>query len=115
MTAPDQCCVIVRKLLPWRRPQMALRPRGPRRHPPFAYFERPVGGGKVINRRKFLYAASVGGASAAFPTPAISQGMRELKMVTSWPKGVPGLQGSAERLAQAITTVTSCTPARETC
>ena len=58
-----------------------------------------------MNRRKFLYAASVGGA-AAFPAPAISQGMRELKMVTSWPKGLPGLQGSAERVAQGITTIT---------
>ena len=59
-----------------------------------------------MNRRKFLYAASAGTASATFPAPAISQGMRELKMVTSWPKGLPGLQASAERVAQGITTVT---------
>ena len=59
-----------------------------------------------MNRRKFLYAASVGAASATFPAPAISQNTRELKMVTSWPKGLPGLQGSAERIAQGITTVT---------
>jgi len=59
-----------------------------------------------MNRRKFLYAASVGAASTTFPAPAISQGMRELKMVTSWPKGLPGLQASAERIANAITTVT---------
>jgi TRAP-type mannitol/chloroaromatic compound transport system substrate-binding protein len=59
-----------------------------------------------MNRRKFLYAASVGAASATFPAPAISQSTRELKMVTSWPKGLPGLQASAERIAQEITTLT---------
>src|SRR5262249_13843482 len=48
----------------------------------------------------------VGAASATVPAPAISQGMREFSMVTSWPKGLPGLQGSAERIAAAITTVT---------
>ena len=60
----------------------------------------------MTNCRKFLYAASVGAASATFPAPAISQSTRELKMVTSWPKGLPGLQGSAERIAQEITTLT---------
>jgi TRAP-type mannitol/chloroaromatic compound transport system substrate-binding protein len=59
-----------------------------------------------VNRRKFLYAASVGTASATLAAPAISQGARELKMVTSWPKGLPGLQTSAERVADGITTVT---------
>ena len=33
-----------------------------------------------------------GGAAASFPVPAISQGIREFKMATSWPKGLPGLQ-----------------------
>jgi TRAP-type mannitol/chloroaromatic compound transport system substrate-binding protein len=60
----------------------------------------------VMERRKFLYAASVGGAAAALPAPAISQGIRELKMVTSWPKGLPGLGGGAERMAKSITAVT---------
>src|SRR5712664_4393691 len=59
----------------------------------------------VMRRRKFLYAAS-GGAAAALPAPAISQGIRELKMVTSWPKGLPGLGGSAERMAKSIAAVT---------
>jgi TRAP-type mannitol/chloroaromatic compound transport system substrate-binding protein len=40
------------------------------------------------------------------PAPAISQGIRELKMVTSWPKGLAGLGTSAERMAKLITTVT---------
>ena len=59
-----------------------------------------------MKRRRFLYATSVGAAGAALPAPAISQGMRELKMVTSWPKGLPGLGTSAERMAKSITTVT---------
>lgn len=57
----------------------------------------------MIHRRKFLYAASASAASAALATPAISQGIREIKMVTSWPAGLPGLATSAERLAGAIT------------
>jgi TRAP-type mannitol/chloroaromatic compound transport system substrate-binding protein len=59
-----------------------------------------------MKRRKFLYAATAGGALAALPAPAISQGIRELKMVTSWPKGLPGLGTSAERLGRAITAIT---------
>jgi TRAP-type mannitol/chloroaromatic compound transport system substrate-binding protein len=58
-----------------------------------------------MNRRKFLYAASVGAASATIAAPAISQGIRELKMVTSWPKGLPGLSTSAERLGRSITAI----------
>jgi TRAP-type mannitol/chloroaromatic compound transport system substrate-binding protein len=60
-----------------------------------------------MNRRRFLASAGVAaGAVASLPAPALSQGMRELKMVTTWPKGLPGLQASAERIAQAITTAT---------
>jgi len=40
--------------------------------------------------------------SASFPTPAIAQGIRELKMVTDWPENTPGLQSSAIRPAQTI-------------
>jgi TRAP-type mannitol/chloroaromatic compound transport system substrate-binding protein len=46
------------------------------------------------------------GAALAFPMPAIAQGLRQLKMVTDWPAGSPGLQTSAERLAQRIGTAT---------
>ncbi|MCP5367908.1 MAG: TRAP transporter substrate-binding protein [Hyphomicrobiales bacterium] len=35
--------------------------------------------------------------------PAITKGIRELKMVTPWPKGSPGLDSSARRLARLIT------------
>jgi TRAP-type mannitol/chloroaromatic compound transport system substrate-binding protein len=49
------------------------------------------------------------GASAAvvtaeaFPTPAISQGIKELKVVTSWADGTPGFDTSVRRLARSIT------------
>ena len=57
-----------------------------------------------MDRRGFLTrAGAVAGVSATFPAPAIAQGARELKMVTSWPKGFPGLGSSAERLGSAIT------------
>src|SRR5438270_13893113 len=57
-----------------------------------------------MDRRQFVAGATVGVAAAsAFPMPAIAQGARELKMVTIWPKGLPGLQSGAERVAQSIT------------
>jgi TRAP-type mannitol/chloroaromatic compound transport system substrate-binding protein len=59
-----------------------------------------------MDRRRFVAGASVSVAAAsAFPMPAIAQGPRELKMVTIWPKGLPGLQSGADRLAQSITTL----------
>jgi TRAP-type mannitol/chloroaromatic compound transport system substrate-binding protein len=50
-----------------------------------------------------LRACAIVGAAAAFPAPAISQGIRELKLATSWPKNEPGLSSSAARIGQAIT------------
>jgi hypothetical protein len=62
--------------------------------------------GAAMRRRDVL--AGVGslatGAALTFPAPAIAQGLRQLKMVTAWPAGSPGLQSSAERLAQRIST-----------
>src|SRR5262249_60414809 len=58
---------------------------------------------RAMDRRGFLTRAGVVAGVAAFPAPAIAQGTRELKMVTSWPKGLPGLGSSAERLGRAIT------------
>jgi TRAP-type mannitol/chloroaromatic compound transport system substrate-binding protein len=52
----------------------------------------------VLTRAGSLAAA----ATLGFPAPAIAQGTRQLKMVTSWPAGSPGLQSSAERLAHSI-------------
>lgn len=59
--------------------------------------------GTPVNRRAILIGAGSLAGSAAFPAPAISQGVREFTMVTSWPKGLPGLGTSAERIAQSIT------------
>ena len=57
-----------------------------------------------MDRRQFVTRATVGVAAAsAFPMPAIAQSPRELKMVTIWPKGLPGLQSGADRVAQSIT------------
>jgi TRAP-type mannitol/chloroaromatic compound transport system substrate-binding protein len=58
-----------------------------------------------MDRRQFVAVASAGivASASAFPKPAIAQGVRELKMVTVWPKGLPGLQSSADRVAESIT------------
>src|SRR5215475_11480088 len=63
---------------------------------------------RAMDRRSFLtQAGAVAGVAATFPAPAIAQGARELNMVTSWPKGLPGLVPSAERLGRGITEITS--------
>ncbi len=63
-----------------------------------------------MDRRSFIkkagLATGAAGAAAAFPMPAISQGMQELKMVTTWPKNFPGLGTGAERVADNITALT---------
>ena len=60
-----------------------------------------------MKRRDFLKGtagiSSALAAVSAFPAPAIAQGVKELKLVTSWPKGFPGLGTSAESLAKRIT------------
>jgi len=59
-----------------------------------------------MNRRKFLAATATVAATtgiAALPKPAISQGRAEWRMVTAWPKGLPGLGTGAQRLADRIT------------
>jgi len=54
-------------------------------------------------RRLLLSAPAVVAVAATLPAPAIAQGIKELKLVTSWPENLPGLQTSAQRLAQLIT------------
>src|SRR5215467_15278149 len=56
-----------------------------------------------MKRRDFLTGAGslVPGAALSFPTPAIAQGIRQLKMVTDWPDG-PGFYPSARRFAQTV-------------
>lgn len=41
--------------------------------------------------------------AASFPAPAVAQGVRELRMVTTWPRDFPGLGTGARRLADGIT------------
>ena len=62
-----------------------------------------------MRRRDFIKTASgtaaagmVAAAASSFPKPAIAQGKKELKMVTSWPKNFPGLGTAANRLAKRI-------------
>ena len=46
-------------------------------------------------RRRDILASAGSLATAAgstFASPAIAQGLRQLKMVTDWPEGSPGLQ-----------------------
>ncbi len=64
-----------------------------------------------MQRRTFLVNTATAGAAAAtaaatFPAPAISQNRREWRMVTSWPRGLPGIGTGAGRLADTITRMT---------
>jgi TRAP-type mannitol/chloroaromatic compound transport system substrate-binding protein len=66
----------------------------------------PSGSRASITRRGMIGKTGVAAAAAAFPVPAIAQGSREFKLATSWPKDLPGLQTSAERIGRAITVAT---------
>jgi len=60
-----------------------------------------------MKRRRFLTGAAAGIAASAtsstLPAPAIAQGTRRLRMVTTWPRDFPGLGTGARRLADSIT------------
>jgi TRAP-type mannitol/chloroaromatic compound transport system substrate-binding protein len=65
-----------------------------------------------MKRRDFVRTAGAGSAVAGaaiaastFPAPAIAQGIKQFKMVTTWPKNFPANGTGAERLAQRITTM----------
>lgn len=62
-------------------------------------------GNKTMNRRKALAAIGGGAAlgTAALAAPAIAQDVVEWKMVTSWPKNLPGPGVAAQMLADRIT------------
>jgi TRAP-type mannitol/chloroaromatic compound transport system substrate-binding protein len=55
-------------------------------------------------KRRTLFAAGAGAAAAAtsLATPAIAQGRVQWRMVTSWPRGFPGLGVGAERIARHV-------------
>lgn len=58
----------------------------------------------TLDRRSFVTGAVAAGTAAAssLPKPAIAQNRIEWSMVTSWPKGLPGLGTGAERVARRI-------------
>jgi TRAP-type mannitol/chloroaromatic compound transport system substrate-binding protein len=56
----------------------------------------------VLRRRDILAGVGSLAVGAAFPAPAIAQGVRQLKMVTDWPEGLPGFYPSAVRFAQTV-------------
>src|SRR5947207_15483015 len=60
-----------------------------------------------MRRRAVLVGTTVTlAATKNWPSPAIGQGIKGLKLVTGWtPEKMTGLQTSAERLAQSITTM----------
>ena len=58
-------------------------------------------------RRQLLLRTSAIATAASLPAPAIAQGIKELKMVTDWPKNMVGLQTGAERLARSITAMSA--------
>ncbi len=59
-----------------------------------------------MDRRSFIKKAGVAGtvgAAATLATPALSQGIKEMTIVSTWPRDFPGLGISAQRLAARIT------------
>ncbi|MGF1621682.1 MAG: TRAP transporter substrate-binding protein [Rhodomicrobiaceae bacterium] len=56
-----------------------------------------------MKRRDLLKAGTVGVAAAALATPAIAQDKIQWKMVTAWPKNLPGPGVAAQMLADRIT------------
>jgi TRAP-type mannitol/chloroaromatic compound transport system substrate-binding protein len=59
-----------------------------------------------LRRRNILAGVGSLAVGAAFPAPAIAQGIRQLKMVTDWPETLPGLHASTLRFSQAIDAAT---------
>ncbi|NNG05676.1 MAG: TRAP transporter substrate-binding protein [Inquilinus sp.] len=57
-----------------------------------------------MKRRDLVKGVALGTAAAAtFAAPAIAQGIRQWKMVTAWPKNLPGPGVAAQMLADRIT------------
>jgi TRAP-type mannitol/chloroaromatic compound transport system substrate-binding protein len=64
-----------------------------------------------MKRRDFITRSATGlvaagAAAGGLAAPAIAQGRRQLKLVTTWPKNFPGLGTGCERLAKRISEMT---------
>ncbi len=61
-----------------------------------------------MDRRSFLRTSALGGTAAAattLATPALSQGIVSLTMVTSWPRGFAVLDDAASKLEEMVSTM----------
>ncbi|MFD2741696.1 TRAP transporter substrate-binding protein [Sulfitobacter aestuarii] len=58
-----------------------------------------------MKRRNFLAAGAAIAATSTLATPVIAQDKRQWKMVTSWPKNLPGPGINAQKIADLITEV----------
>ncbi|MGF1473934.1 MAG: TRAP transporter substrate-binding protein [Geminicoccaceae bacterium] len=56
-----------------------------------------------MNKRQFLKTAAAGTIASAVAAPAIAQDVKRWKMVTAWPKNLPGPGVAAQMLADRIT------------
>ena len=56
-----------------------------------------------MQRREFLKAGAAGAAAAPLAAPALAQGTTTWRMVTAWPKNLPGPGVAAQMLADRIT------------
>ena len=58
-----------------------------------------------MDRRNFIATAGLGAAATTLAAPAIAQDVRNWKLVTAWPKNLPGPGVAAQTLADRITTL----------
>ncbi|MEO1961246.1 MAG: TRAP transporter substrate-binding protein [Paracoccus sp. (in: a-proteobacteria)] len=58
-----------------------------------------------MDRRKFLTTGAIGAAATTLAAPAIAQDVRNWKLVSAWPKNLPGPGVAAQTLADRITTL----------
>lgn len=56
-----------------------------------------------MRRRDFIASAGVGAAAVALATPAIAQDVRRWRLVSAWPRNLPGPGVAAQMLADRIT------------
>ncbi len=60
-----------------------------------------------MQRRKFLAGGALLAGGATLATPALSQGKKEMAIVSTWPRDFPGLGIPAQRLAARIQELTA--------